>query len=516
MKNKAAFTLFLKKEARELIGKNGFNAWILIGIFFISLISISFSDASLKYLECKMNDPFINWIDIIADQKGGNSEELSRNLLDSTNMNRFQYSIEKSVNELVYFRDKNNKDALYSGRSINMSSNLWSAILSKKNIIHSCSSQVIDGEYSLTISKDMLNKLGYDLDNIPLYINMSYNLDTNDGKRLSFSDTHEGRFSVAIPIHAIVKQLPNMKDFIATPCFFNEYNSENTEFNIFKEENNREIRYSSIYKTELEKIKAQYEEFQIFEVNYDTAWGNYVWNKNTKNLVIELKYDDNIEDEDKDSIINFYANKKITINDSTYRSYNFNIYNCGNENPEYGSNYISLEMKSLDSIKSLHSYIYNEYGMRIDNKEIETRENFNHVQRMGETLTYIIIIISILFILCFLFYILKAHFIKISRNIGTFKAFGMSDKELYSIYVILLLLLTIVSFTVAFIIIMLLQAIMSITNFNIEQNFLWINIYNIKSIILLIVALFASIISTYIVKTSLLKKTPGDLIYNRK
>ena len=58
------FRLFVKREGKVVLGKNNSNLWLLTAVLVATFLAISFSNASLKYLSYKMNDPFINWVDI--------------------------------------------------------------------------------------------------------------------------------------------------------------------------------------------------------------------------------------------------------------------------------------------------------------------------------------------------------------------------------------------------------------------------------------------------------------------
>ena len=56
--------LFIKRESRVVLGKNNSTLWLLSVVLAVTFLAISFSNASLNYLSHKMEDPFINWVDI--------------------------------------------------------------------------------------------------------------------------------------------------------------------------------------------------------------------------------------------------------------------------------------------------------------------------------------------------------------------------------------------------------------------------------------------------------------------
>ena len=58
------FLLFVKREGKVVLGKSYSNLWLLTAVLSATFLAIAFSNASLDYLSYKMDDPFINWVDI--------------------------------------------------------------------------------------------------------------------------------------------------------------------------------------------------------------------------------------------------------------------------------------------------------------------------------------------------------------------------------------------------------------------------------------------------------------------
>ena len=64
------FRLFVKREGKVVLGKNLSNLWLLTAVLTATFLAIAFSNASLDYLSYKMDDPFINWVDIKNEHTG--------------------------------------------------------------------------------------------------------------------------------------------------------------------------------------------------------------------------------------------------------------------------------------------------------------------------------------------------------------------------------------------------------------------------------------------------------------
>ena len=59
------FRLFVRREGKVVLGRHYSNLWLLTGVLALTFLAIAFSNASLSYLSFKMNDPFINWLNIV-------------------------------------------------------------------------------------------------------------------------------------------------------------------------------------------------------------------------------------------------------------------------------------------------------------------------------------------------------------------------------------------------------------------------------------------------------------------
>ena len=136
------------------------------------------------------------------------------------------------------------------------------------------------------------------------------------------------------------------------------------------------------------------------------------------------------------------------------------------------------------------------------------------MQRMGNTLSICIILISVIFICVFIYFLLNTHFNKIQRNLGTFKAFGVSNKVLQRIYMSLLLIMTLASFVISLLLSYIISLSVDLIT-KLEGGFSWINVWVWQNGLLLVMAIVASWIVTRIVAQKKLCHTPGNLIYDR-
>lgn len=503
-----AYKLFVNLEGKEMVGRRFFNFWVLVGIFILTIGSVSFSHGGLEYLRYKMEDPFINWVDII---RHGNFDRLKQDLQKDEYKDHYKYaSFEKNQNLLYMFRNWRGKDIRFEGRTVDTNSSLLAKIFDPENVIQ-YKGKFYENDYGLIITQEMALKLGFE-SNLPSHISMAYPLNVPSAKKIGLiSETQDEYYSISLPVIAIVKQLPDMMSFMATPFFYAQRRSLEDPFDLTKTEYNDHLElYIPSSSVDLEeKIKKEVsQQFISYTPKYQKEIYNISWLKGYK-LVVNF-------DSNMDTLrINNFSNDLLSKykNEGLIRIYTYNF--TDNEEEEEKPDYLSIHFNSLDSIRAFQQFLKDQYEVKIDMSQIDSKENFNFVNSMGIALSIGFVIMSCVFIFTFIFYLLRTHFLKIKKNLGTFKAFGISNKELKGIYLTIMLAITTCAFFISYIIILLLQILLSLFNIQIDSNFAYIDVLSIWSIGIFVLAISTSIIATWIVTNSLLKATPGDLIYDR-
>ena len=508
MKNKDAIKLFLYKEGKELRGKHNFNFFILVAIFVVAIFSIGFGSASMKYLQYKMEDPFINWVDIVVRQKVSDKNSkmpLEQFLNDSTLRSKIQFEAPEANYLLnIDFRHQlKGKNIQFQGRSIDSHSSILTKILDDANVIVKRNLPLTEQELGLIITQGTLNDLGYS--EVPAFVYLAFSYDDESCKELGVTGGVNGNYPVAFPVIAVVKQLPGMNSFLFTRRFLQDCSANNkTTFDITDEENSRVLRVvgdDSVIDAIALTIRD--EGYNAFKSQYRLSW------KKLSELSIEVN-----EDELEDNLLATY-NKLFSRLESNFygitRVYDFQpIQSFCLDDPAY----YSVQIKTLANIKLFQSGLYEKCGIKLEMTSIDQKNNFQFVQRMGSILSVCIIFIAVLFICFFIYFMLSTHFQRIQRNLGTFKAFGISNSMLYYIYIVLLLRITTVAFAIAFSCTWLCSITLN-SIMQIEEGYNWIEVFVWQNILLLLLAVVAAVVASYWVARIMLKHTPGDLIYNR-
>jgi hypothetical protein len=513
--NKDFNKIFYKGESKELFGKNYLNFFYLILILMLTFLSIGFANGSLKYLKKKMDDPFIKWVNIdipytLANQIPGLIKIINLDSLKNT----FLYEGCDGYNQLPLYFFKENSTSIkqFTGRTVNNGNPILSNIMSDKNLEagHPWKDEF---DIGLIVTRQMLNDLGF-TDNNPGYILMSYPIMGNE------------YIEVPIPVIAIVTDLPGNNLFACTPYFYQKRNSRYYPFDISSENYQcEEIIYfnkgkksdaSLLAKNIYEIIKSD----RLFKYYTDTL---IIPNENTliKGYDIIFKFNEDLADS---SLISSFV-QKIKHDDhiaksGAHRIYNFDL--SGFEDESYSYDNLSVYFNSLDKIREFSSYLFTLKNLKIDMSQIESKENYNFVSKLTIFISGFLVIFSVISIILFLSNVLKVHINKIKCNLGTFKAFGMSNPAIVKIYSILtmrfLFYAIIVSFLISLIIgeTGLFRFLFRMSGTTIDENF---NYFDLLSDGKTYLALIAVILTSVIVLPwniwKMLDKTPGDLIYKR-
>ena len=163
---------FVRNEFSTILGKRLSNLWILLAVFIFSIAALEFSRSGIKYLSYKMNDPFINWIQI---QQQGKFETFKQDMSNQDVM--AQYGIGASeannfINQTLYNLD--GKSFISYGRSIAYDSRLLSRILDDDNVVGQCRKELREDDFGWIVTQEKMELMGYDdPSNYPMFIHVS-------------------------------------------------------------------------------------------------------------------------------------------------------------------------------------------------------------------------------------------------------------------------------------------------------------------------------------------------------
>lgn len=514
------FSLFIKREGKVVLGKSYSNLWLLVGVLTATFLAISFSNASLKYLKHKMDDPFINWVDIQNDFNTNESDfsRLEYELASEDNKEKFHYldyQADYSFNFMFHAGDIEKEKYLRFRFFQNMQGNLVEAILDEDNVVRKCRvkdlSLVDENSIGVVITEEALAKMG--CTGTPAYI--YYHASAPGADYYGFDLDEDEKGSMPIPVLGIVKRLPGNVDVISSSYLYKQLSNDNTyPLNLDHPEYGESLNYFVPEEVDSEKFMAfveglldpEYGEFEIDE-NITYYVPEMIPYKEGSFVCVKPVYEADYEylRSLNEKVLDEYGRHEV------YRVFEplFSYYDI----PE--KTFLSVHFEDLDKIREFEEYVHKEFGIRIEMSQINAKENFNAVSTMANILSWAIIVFAIVCIILFIVNLLQSYFQKVKRNLGTFKAFGMGNYELISVYTLIMAATILVSIVVSLAVVWFSQGLMNLLNITRDGMFGYLSLWSGKTISAVSVIIFASVYTVYVVMKRLLRSTPGDLIYDR-
>lgn len=511
--------LLLKRESKVILGPHASNLWLLTLVLTATFFAIAFSAGSTDYLDDKMNDPFTNWVNI--DLNGADDEAVSSLKLvveDETVKSRFGYDgVQTEVNSSLNLVDKNGMSRLFSTLFYeNLTSDLITAVLSEDNVVEGCSistDSLSDASLGIVMTADALTHLGYEDKQWPAYVD--YHSKSVDADTLGIAMLDDGIYSRApLPLLAIVKRLPMNKEAIASK-YLNEVRIKagiDCPIDLNHENYARELFYF---------VPAEVEGFSSDSLKsvIPASLARYI-----DEVLPQPQTMDKLRPWKKGSIKRIYFSPGTPldvvnriehevsarfVSKGAERIYNYDTM----ELPGYTirDNVISTHFTTLDSISGFEHFVKDVSGLQIEMTQVNAKKNFWAVSEMAGILTAAMIIFSIVSIIIFIVNMMHNYFQKVKRNLGTFKAFGVSDSGLIIVYTVMISAIVAVALLMTLILVWVVTLILPLREGNYPYLILW-NPMTGWAILIISVSVIACIL---IVMRRLLRSTPGDLIYDR-
>ena len=516
------FSLFVKREGKVVLGKSYSNLWLLVAVLSATFLAISFSNASLKYLKHKMDDPFINWVDMKSEFGEKDAFMRLENALASDELKDY-YHFDKHQSDFInsemfcdpqgghlnyfkirFFQDFKNNE-------------LVSAILGDKNVVRGwkfpdMENELDDNTVGVVLTEEAMLKLGHT--EPPSYV--YYYSPSNYADAYGFELIAGEYVPTPIPVLAVVKRLPGNVDMIAGSYLYEQFVNQNDyPFYMDKSEYGEVLYYFVPEDVDFEKflsfvddVLAEYPDSE-YEVDQYGFWSQVILpfrHQDCEFVKISSEYVDFDQiREINAAILAEYGKKDVhRVFDNTFSRF-----------PSEEKSFLSVNFVKLDKIREFEEFVNKEFGITIEMSQINAKENFNAVSTMANILSWAIIVFAIVCIILFIVNLLQSYFQKVKRNLGTFKAFGMGNYELISVYTLIMAVTILVSIVLSLAAVWLSQGVLELLHITRDEVFGYLSLWNGKTVSAILVIIFASVFTVYTVMSRLLRSTPGDLIYDR-
>lgn len=513
--------LLMFREGKEVLGKGGYNLWLLTLVLIATFMSIAFSEGSMNYLRDKMEDPFTNWVSINKSTDDNSFIKFWEALAETSNMKRFKYNDvlkDQYTNYTIQGIDEHHQHYLECRFFERMNTPIIKAILSKDNVIAGAcadSTLLVDNSLGFIITLDAAKKLGYNEQHLPTYI--SYLAFGEGADTLGITVISEQFVPIDFPVLGVVRRLPGNVDMVAANFFYEQQHlNDNTypfDFNVH-ENYLHQLNYflsenvtDSVFESTIRKILPDSLKTSLAVVrDYENLIPMQCWKKGRMVTVELSKYTLPRE---------IFHKVALGLHDAFPEDDIHRVFNLETEShPSQRSAYLSVCFTSLDSIRSFERFAKDQYHIQLEMSQVASKENFNAVTVMAAILSAAMVIFSLICIIMFLVNMLQSYFQKVKRNIGTFKAFGMNAIELTSVYIVILISIVCLAVIFALLSTWLIQVVLPYMGVE-KDGFNYLCLWNNTTYLATAVVLVSTIVTVCVVMARMLGRTPGDLIYDR-
>lgn len=501
MNTKDFAKLFTYREGQEIHGRKSKNLIILSLMLFGTFLAIAVAVGGLEYLDYKMNDPFVKNLEIsIPYEKSYMVEDFKIRLNEEAVKDRFAYDTVLAHVDypLLFLHHGFNEFRRVKGRSLEHKDPINEQILSAENLIagRGFSSKK---DIGFIVTEKLLREFEYSKNALFM--------------KIGVSKEEEGYFSVPIPIVAVVKELPGLSDFAYTPFFYNAMTSgidnpfnlyEQTRLVLFTADNvNKNV---TSLKKEVQSFFKNHEIYGEMDPAVFTVKSEETYKKGT---CIHVTFDP--EPESQEVLETMFAELESIIGKSKlHHTYQFSFPMDYYKTIAYDK--MSVNLRTLDQVRAFKDYMAKEFDLEVEMSKVKDKENFQAMSILTISISVLLFIFSIVSLVLFLFNLLKSHLEKVKMNIGTFKAFGLSNKNIKSYYKIIVHRFFLKALIIAYIAVFVLSSAFVFFFFPELSYTQMLNTYVVLGIMLIWCVVELVFRST---TTRLLVNTPGDLIYGR-
>ena len=497
MKWKELVKVFAIPEFQTLI-KDRIKLFLLVFTLSIALFSIGFSDGATDYLKIKMDNPFVKFVYVNVPPNIDVNLVILPELKSSEIKARYGYSATNMISTRnVEFLGINGETPTCRTQLVTDSDEMYNYLLSQSELM--VSSKIIpltDRNFSCIVTKKYLNKLGYSTFDSLAYINYRF---WSDGP-----DTY-----CPIPIAGIVTELPDNMDLWITTSFFETVKATSGYDPSLLDVNSDNHLGSMCYfiPTDLgeEELKNTLKENELSQL-----MPLYVSQSFVDGWVVKLN---SIEEKSRieSTLSHLFGNHVIRCYDLKGN------FKQPDELPLNDPTKMVIVFSSLDSVGSFKDYLYDKHELLLDMNTVESKHNFNIISEISRILSLVLSILSLISISYVLTSMIYAHIEKNKKNLGTLKAFGLTNRTITLIYTSISTIIIIMIFLVSIVIVSLFGQILTSLLISLPETSVKVNLFslplNFKTILgFIVIPTLIVVISIYL---RIKNKTPGDLIYER-
>lgn len=483
--------VFIIPEFKALTS-NKAKLLLLLVVVITSFWGIGFSSAIQFYLKKKMDNPFVRFITVTVT-RGAKLEILTNDLSKNENQKHFHYNNYTEIyTSIPNFQSTSLKQPDAYIRAVDKEDSLFHFLFYESDIMISHTPiDITNNEttWGIIVTEDYLRKLGYSNLNVS-YINYIMPYGSVDQ-------------TVPLPVAAVVKQLPDYFDgFVSNKLLMainGNFDKNPLDLSFHKSELCFFIATETVDILK-EKIKAEYDSIEFLENECQVNGVRCLLQTNNPEYELEQI-------------------KSKFKNDSIIRTYNFN----DKVMPQIDlgkPSYLSIPFNSLDSISVFQKYIEGNHNLvRIDMNTVEAKNNFNFFDKISNLLSVLLTIFGSVLLITITLNTVLNHIDQNKTNLGTLKAFGMSNLSVTLVYTsisaMLIFIITSIGYITSFLLGNVIANIVArIKGMSVDPG-TDLFILHIDGFLIFNFLILPVITVSIFIYFKLFNKTPGDLIYER-
>ena len=446
--------LFYVNESRTLAGERNRIILALITILFFTLLALGYAVGSIQNLEKKMNNPFTNWVDlsITEDYVSAKARDIENDYTKKEKKEAFQLSDVRGwvIFNLEMYHNNFNPvihpvDSLsYStwGRSLDVDDPLLQKITSDENLIWKSPDISIEEEglanCEIIITEEMLDRLGFDPQN----------------PDIGCIFVRESNTPMPVRIVGVVRELPKFCNFITSPQFYNIKNAKREgvrncgDLLIGTKEGDTNFSFLVDSRTEIKALKKLSENFFKGDSPPEVQITEKIISGNNSLGICEFSFfpTDKPSLDSVNQFLEVSSQQGIPLGKVFKMECSSSI--CDIIAPE-NYYYLAFNFNRLNYVRNFKDDLKNEYDVEIDMSQVEAKENFALVSQLTFVISFILLGFGMLSIVFFVNSLLRSHLFKVRSNLGTFKAFGLSNRFLNFIYLKIIFSFLLISIFIA-------------------------------------------------------------------
>ena len=490
-----------------------FSNWILVALMILALSAIGFSSGSLLVLKEKMEDPYVNWISV-------EFQRLSRSEIEErTSFLQQKSDIYGIKSVFPYNRFGLNFDiegeGVFTewGRNIDISDPLLQVLGVKDNLING-SMFVGPSDIGIIITEDFARRVR---DSAFVWISL-----------IGSDGVNQNAVKIPLPIRGVVRNLPDRSKFLVTSYFYSKYwgndptkpfNPQNTHKILLFCEGDR--RKAELLGDSLRSFLRSIDTLQPLLPNCFIESPSKEVTPSIKGTMVTAQF----------FPVNALAWENIEALVSQFKDRNRSLFESGgtvnviqfpNSPPSSieSFNRLAIHVNRLDFVPAIRDELSKEYGLDIEMGKVESLENYKFVANLTTALSTLIILICIISVCVFMTYVLQLHLQRNQTYLGLLKAFGLPAKSLRKMYAYTLLRSLAQSVLLGLAISLAIGysgAIRSLLAlwYKVDYRYVYFDMVNLYPVIFVVVLFVFAQLSIYISANRILRRSPGDLLYDR-